>query len=68
MSRIWNLNPLVNAIVEACAPEAEQNSFTEKKQIIISRALSGLPFLVKGNHQFGTTFFPWIFAQKNWKV
>jgi hypothetical protein len=49
MSRIWNLNPLVNAVVEACAPEeeaAEQDSFTEDQ--IISKAFFGLPFLVKG--------------------
>lgn len=51
MSRIWNLNPLVNAVVEACAPEeeeeaAEQDSFTEEQ--IISKAFFGLPFLVKG--------------------
>ncbi|KAH8939749.1 hypothetical protein BDL97_15G052400 [Sphagnum fallax] len=49
MSRIWNLNPLVNAVVEACAPEeeeaAEQDSFTEEQ--IISKAFFGLPFLVK---------------------
>jgi hypothetical protein len=50
MSRIWNLNPLVNAVVEACAPEeeeeaAEQDSFTEDQ--IISKAFFGLPFVVK---------------------
>jgi hypothetical protein len=72
MSRIWNLNPLVNAVVEACAPEeeeaAEQDAFAEDQ--IISKAFFGLPFLVKGIPPPPTigNSFSFGFTQNNWKI